>query len=103
MIDTPEVRRAFDHIARAKKAAQAVEFIGDDLIGKQHSLDMVAFNQLNSGQVLDPQLAVQLFTQKWAIWSLSQRLLSALNGGEAASRIVAPMMTEEDYGPQDPR
>lgn len=97
-LETPEVSRAFHNIAKAQAAKQAMEFLDEELFGKQRDLDNIMFQKLSRGEVIDPQFAVQLWMQKWAMWQLMVKLLQVMKSGDSSSRIIAPWMNGEGEG-----
>lgn len=94
-LENPATARAFSALAKAEAAKQALDFLGDDLGGKQHALDLQIFSKLERGEVVDPQLALQVFLQKWAVWQFMHKLLGTLKTGEGAARVLTPVLEGE--------
>lgn len=95
-LETPTVLHAIESLTKAKSAAAAVTYLGDDLLLKQRRIDLKVFVKLQNGDSLDPQLALQFWMQKWAVWQLQQELMQQLKMGEAAGRVLAPMMNQQE-------
>lgn len=94
-IDRPEISRAFTNVGKAQAAKTAIEFLGEELIGKQARLDEIMYRKLEHGETVDPQFALQLWMQKWAIWQFMVKLLQTMKTGEGSARLIAPFMDIE--------
>lgn len=92
MLETPDAARALRDLSRAQAAKAAIDFLGDELFGKQQQIDLAVFRKLEAGEPIDPQWALQMWMEKWAVWQFQSRLMKTLKSGEGAARTLAPMM-----------
>lgn len=90
-----KVERDINTLNRSKRAQMLLEELEDELTARERSVKESVFQELQLGEKLDPQYAVQKWLELWSIHRIRTGLTAKVQAGNAASKRLGNSLTRD--------
>lgn len=84
-----QIDKDFRHVQQGKAARGLADFLGAELDRLDREADKRIYRLLMRNEAVDPQLALQVFLEKYAMHKLAQDLLKLMRAGESAGERIS--------------
>ena len=91
---TEQIDKDFSRVQQGKAARTLVDFLGKELDRLDREADKRIYRMLKLREAVDPQLALQVFMEKYAMHKLAQDLLKLMRAGESAGERISAQEPE---------
>lgn len=96
--DAARVEQDLGRVADGQAAGRLAESLAPEFERRHRAIEKKIYDRLAAGQVVDPQLALQCWIEKYELARLERELVHRQRRGERSAERVGPHMTVPQPG-----